>query len=182
MTAAGSVRGSPARTRPSAALVAGLSSMLTILPVPAAAQDSGSTAERETSIESLGWMAGCWTARSTAVVQEEVWLAPRGGVMLGVARSTRGGESMGHEYLRIESREGSLVFTASPSGQATAEFDVTHADDGFVRVENAEHDFPQAIEYRSVEGGLLARVFASASDADPAFEIPYRSGACPGDG
>lgn len=182
MKAVESVPGTSLRAQAIALLVTSLSLMLSWMPASLTAQEPGSTSGGGASVEGLGWMAGCWVVQGGGAVQEEVWLAPRGGVMLGVARSTRGDESIGHEYLRIESREGGLVFTASPSGQATAEFDVTRAEDGFVRVENPEHDFPQAIEYRSVERGLLARVFASTSDSAPAFEIPYRSGACPGDG
>src|SRR5262249_42052103 len=43
----------------------------------------------------LGWLAGSWSGEEHGTVSEEVWLAPRGGLMLGMHRDTGGGKNTG---------------------------------------------------------------------------------------
>lgn len=132
-------------------------------------------------------MAGCWVAGSGGNTTEEVWLPPRGGMMIGVVRSVRRGVASGYELLLLRSSVNQdtggppvLIFTADPSGQAATDFRVTRADPGFLRVENPEHDFPQRIEYRRpVPDSLIASVYGAAGDSAPAFDVAYGVGECP---
>ena len=56
------------------------------------------------------WMAGSWCAHRPTEVIEEVWLAPAGGLMLGMARTTpRSGQRTQFEFLRIELHDGTPV-------------------------------------------------------------------------
>ena len=41
-------------------------------------------------IDQAAFMTGCWERRSNTSLVEEQWLAPRGGVMLGMSRTVRG--------------------------------------------------------------------------------------------
>jgi hypothetical protein len=101
-------------------------------------------------------------------------------MMVGVARSVRGEVAVGHELLVLQSVDGRIVFTAYPSGQQPTDFEVVASDQGLLRVENPDHDFPQKLEYRlHGSDSLVAGVFAGAGDPFPAFEVPYARGKCP---
>ena len=53
-----------------------------------------------------------------------------------------------HEFLRIEDREGSLVYVALPKGaKAETDFRYVEAGEQWVRFHNPEHDFPRSIKY-----------------------------------
>jgi hypothetical protein len=102
----------------------------------------------DAEIARIGWLSGCWERRTSSSLVEEQWMAPRGGTMLGMSRTVRSDRTVAHETIRIEERDGRLVYIASPSGQATAEFTSTHVSDTLVAFENPVHDFPQRILYR----------------------------------
>lgn len=96
---------------------------------------------------------------------EEHWLAERAGLMLGVARATRGegadARVLGFEFLRIEFRAGGeAVYLAQPQGRPATEFRLTALTPGqALRFENPAHDFPKTIRYElQADGSLLATV------------------------
>ncbi|HUF14009.1 MAG TPA: DUF6265 family protein [Longimicrobiales bacterium] len=107
------------------------------------------------TIERLAWLAGCWERRAGERLLEEQWMRPRGGTMLGMSRLVRGSATLSHESMRIEERDGGLVFAAQPSGQAPAEFASQAIADSVVVFENATHDFPQRVIYRHAAGDSL---------------------------
>lgn len=137
--------------------------------------------EGTSSIEALGWMAGCWeSAPSDGNLYEEVWLAPRGGVMLGVSRTLREGEAVAHEFLRIVEEEGKLVYLADPSGQTPTRFTAPVVGDRAVTFVNPEHDFPQTIRYRSeTPDVLLARIEGERRGETRGVDFPLRRARCP---
>ncbi len=49
----------------------------------------------------LAWLAGCWELRAGPRLIEEQWLSPRGGMLLGMSRTMRGGTVVEYEHLRI---------------------------------------------------------------------------------
>ena len=114
--------------------------------------------EEDLPVERLQWMAGCWESAVGDLVVEEHWLSPRGGVVLGVSRTLRGGRTVAYEYLRIFEQSGQVVLAAHPSGQAMTEFRARAVTDSLAVFENPEHDFPQRIIYRSRPDSLWARI------------------------
>ena len=108
-------------------------------------------------------------------------MAPRGGLMVGMSRSIRGGRATGHELATISTdSDGLLVYHAEPSGQSPADFPARSVEDGRLEFVNAEHDFPQKIVYaRMDENFVHAAVFGEADGAEPVFLIPYRRVKCP---
>lgn len=133
-------------------------------------------------IQSAAWLRGCWLATSGSTEVEEVWLAPKGGIMLGVSRTVRAGTATGHELLRLHPQGGKLVLSAHPSGQSPADFGLSHASPGRLRFENPSHDFPRAIEYERVAAdSLLARVFSEVGSNEPSFVLGYARVACDDD-
>jgi predicted enzyme related to lactoylglutathione lyase len=110
-------------------------------------------------IERLGWMAGYWEGDHEGITMEEVWLEPRGGVMLGQHRDTRDGKKAFFEYLRIEERPDGLAYLASPGGRPPIEFRSIRQSDSLVVFANPNHDYPQQIRYWLDQNGALhARV------------------------
>jgi len=98
-------------------------------------------------IGALSWLAGAWRGVQDHGAYEEQWLAPAGGAMLGLSRFVEGGRMRSFEFLRIEEHADGLVFTASPSGQATTSFKLARIAGRRVEFENLEHDFPVRIIY-----------------------------------
>ena len=79
--------------------------------------------------DQLDWLAGCWERRSGETTIEEQWMRPRGGVMLGMSRTTRRDTVIEFEHLRIFDRAGRTVYAAMPSGQPSAEFETAAMSD-----------------------------------------------------
>ena len=157
--------------RPSVLSIAGAAVLLAAAPNVARAQES--------SVQSVAWMQGCWLASSGASSTEEVWMPPRGGLMMGMSRSVRDGVATGFEFVLLREVEGALVFSASPSGQTPADFVASLAAPDLLRVENANHDFPQKIEYRPAPpDSMIASVYGDVDASTPAFQVRYRRMPC----
>lgn len=126
------------------------------------------------ALDRLAWLAGSWGTPEEAGAEgppprlsEELWMAPRGGLMLGVHRDLAGTplRARAFEFLRIEERADlGLVLLASPNGRPATEFALAELADGEVVFENPEHDFPQRISYRAVGDGLEVRAEDLAGD------------------
>lgn len=100
-------------------------------------------------IETVRWLAGCWSRTDAEAGSGEQWTAPGGATMLGVSRTVREGRTVEYEFVLIRpAADGTLVYHAHPSGQAGAEFRLASAADREVVFENPAHDFPQRIGYR----------------------------------
>ena len=110
------------------------------------------------ALDDLSWLEGRWVGSAGDVVMEEIWTAPRGGVMLGLHRDVAPDRPAFFEYLRIEQREGNVVYVASPRGVGSTEFTMISSGAAEVVFENLEHDFPQRIIYRRHGNLLVARV------------------------
>jgi hypothetical protein len=152
---------------------------LAFTPGGAAAQATG-TADAA-SVEQLGWMAGCWEGTlSSGAVYEEMWLAPRAGMLVGVARMTRGDRALTFEYMRIGVETGTVTYIAQPGGREPTRFRATLLAPDSVVFENRAHDFPQRIRYRSGEPGALVATIDGERDGERrAMEFPLRRVACP---
>jgi hypothetical protein len=148
---------------------------------PARAQSPEATAHPTAA---LGWLAGCWERRAGTRLVEERWLPPRGGILLGVGRTTRGDTLVEWEQLRIYAAGDTLVYAAQPSGQPAAEFRAAPdagADSLAARVvfANAAHDFPQRVVYRRAGAdSLLARVEGTVAGRARARDFAYARARC----
>lgn len=110
----------------------------------------------------FGFMVGCW--KSADQVNKEVWSYPEGGIMFGYATTTNQGAMTTWEQSRIDLRPSRATYTASPEGQRPITFVETSpgpagtAPAASVTFENGDHDYPQRIQYRAVDGGLAATI------------------------
>ncbi|MBC7940269.1 MAG: hypothetical protein H7Z19_10985, partial [Chitinophagaceae bacterium] len=128
----------------------------------------------------LAWLTGCWAAEGAETGSVEQWLEPAGATMLGVSRTVKGGKTVAHEFMQIRlNAEGRVVFIALPSGQTEASFLATTLTDSEVVFENALHDFPQRVIYRSLPGGrLVARIEGVRRGTARAVDFPMQRVSC----
>ncbi len=122
-------------------------------------------------------------------VVEEHWMSPRGGTMLALGRTTKGGALVEHEFVVLRERGDQLAYEAHPSGQPPAVFlsrpqtrqtgtSAPSVDN--VVFENLEHDFPQRVGYeRTGADTLLAWIEGTRNGQIRRIEFPYRRSACP---
>lgn len=132
------------------------------------------------SIDAAAFLTGCWASEGNGATVEELWLPPAGGAMVGVSRTVKGDRMTLFEFLRIDRHEGRLSYIAQPRGGDPVAFALTEATSDRLRFENPQHDFPQRIVYRKVEGGgLRAELAGPATDREAPFAIDYRRVDCP---
>lgn len=127
------------------------------------------------------WLGGCWALERDGLRVEEQWMAPEGGLMLGMSRTVRQGSAAEWEFLLIRRDGEDLVLVASPSGQATTSFRLASQTRDEIVFANPDHDFPQRIAYRlGSDGALTARVEGTLEGSLKGLDFPYRSVPCPG--
>lgn len=110
-------------------------------------------------VDDLAWLGGAWVSETEEGWTEELWTAPRGGMMLGTNRSGKGAAATAFEYMRIErGKDGSISYTASPGGGSPVSFTLTSSSANEAVFENAAHDYPTRIVYRRDGDSLVATV------------------------
>nr|WP_037514358.1 MULTISPECIES: DUF6265 family protein [Sphingobium] len=101
------------------------------------------------------WLTGEWLQVRDDRWTEEVWTLPRGGVMIGVGRTGRGGVLRSWEVMRIvRAADGSLAFHGAPEGGTATIFPAIAEGVRDISFANPDHDYPQRIRYWR-EGRLL---------------------------
>jgi hypothetical protein len=127
----------------------------------------------------LKWMTGCWERRANNLVVTEQWSFPRAKMMFGAGQTTRGDSTIEYEHTRIFERDGKLVYSAQPSGQAPAEF-IADSVSGFsVIFSNPAHDFPQRVIYRRLGAdSLLGRIGGIRGGQTRGVDFSYRRVSC----
>lgn len=129
----------------------------------------------------LGWMAGCWELRTGSRVIHEQWMAPLGGMMLGMSRTVVRDTTREFEHLRIEAKGGQVSYIARPSGQAETAFVATTLTDTLVVFSNPAHDFPQRVIYRARGAdSLIARIEGDQNGQVRGMNFPMGRVSCGG--
>jgi hypothetical protein len=148
------------------------------LPVLLLAADPKPPAQAAASmvINQLAWLAGKWRTEKAGRIVEEQWMAPAGGVMLGMSRTITRGKVVDHEFMQIrEGPGGALFFIALPSGQKEAAFQVFSLSATEAVFENKQNDFPQRIIYTlRPDGSVLAAIEGPGTEGIRRVEFPYR--------
>ncbi len=135
-------------------------------------------AASQTSVTQLRWLSGCWVSESSRGVIEEQWMLPRGGSMLGMARTIRGDSLSGYELVVIQEVGDAIHYVAHPVGQPTAVFPLKEMSETSVVFENPDHDFPQRIGYTLRADSLLAWIEGTQNGETRRVGFPYRRTAC----
>lgn len=163
--------------------LAALAVALAAAPLSAQAPGTGTAAPAATPapdlVAPLAWLAGCWELRTATRVTREQWMAPAGGLMLGLSRTVVRGVAREFEYLRIEARDGRAAYVAQPGGRPPTAFGATHVSDTAAVFEAPAHDFPQVIRYRRLGAdSLLARIEGPQGGTTRAIDFPMARVRC----
>jgi hypothetical protein len=119
------------------------------------------------------WLAGTWATEDGANWSDELWTDPRGGMMLGVARSGFGPELRSWEVARIVTRhDGTLAYVVQESGKPAVEFPLVLISEEAIEFANPAHDYPQRIRYSRQGKLLIAEI--SRLDGSDAMRWNYR--------
>ena len=119
------------------------------------------------------WLAGTWAMEDGANWADELWTDPRGGVMLGVARTGFGPELQSWEIAQIKTRkDGSLAYVVQVKGQDPVEFPLVLISAEAIEFANPAHDYPQRIRYWRQGKLLMAEI--SKTDGSKAQRWNYR--------
>ncbi|HEY0117038.1 MAG TPA: DUF6265 family protein [Allosphingosinicella sp.] len=116
--------------------------------------------------DQLGWLTGNWEERRPRAEgaqqgwTDEIWMAPRGGVLLGIGRRGEGPRLGMFEFMSIRpGSDGVLVFHAQQDGEGeTIAFRLARSGPGEAVFENPNHDYPQRIAYRRSGANLVATI------------------------
>lgn len=127
----------------------------------------------------LDWLAGHWCGGEGERRIDEVWLPEAGGLLVGMSRALKGGKVESFEFMRIVSDGDATRFHVQPNGVPATVFAMAAQGDGWIRFENAEHDFPNRIEYRR-DGEMLKAYIAGPGQDGRELRIPFEYRRCGG--
>jgi hypothetical protein len=132
----------------------------------------------ETSLAALSWLAGSWVSEEGDRRIEEHWIPAAGGTMLGLSRTVVGNETVGFEFLRLESRPTGIFYIAHPGARPGTEFALTRLEGEEAVFENPAHDHPKIIRYRlEPDGTLLAVIEGDENGRHVTQDFHYRKAA-----
>jgi uncharacterized protein DUF6265 len=144
------------------------------------AQRARPSSARDSPIERIGWLAGCFEMRSGTRVVEEVRMGVRAGSMLGMGRTSTPQGLKEYELTLIAERDGGLVYEAHPSGQPAAVFKANVVTSDSVIFAAPEHDYPQIVGYaRAGKDSVIAWIDGTAGGKRKRVAFPYRRVPCP---
>jgi hypothetical protein len=113
------------------------------------------------TIANVAWIAGSWkTSSPTAPISnEEIWMAPQFGSMLGIARGLGKSALVRYEFLCMVERDGSLLYHHAPNGQMVGtRYTLTLVSADSATFENPRAAYPKVIRYtRRPDGSLEIR-------------------------
>ena len=107
-----------------------------------AAEPSPAKEPATVTVGDLAWLSGDWVEQRGDLRIEEKWYGAEAGTLLGTGRQTRQGKTIFVEFLKIEEREGAIVYAATIPKSREVVFRLTRNSPGEVLFENPRHDFP----------------------------------------
>jgi len=125
------------------------------------------------------WMAGSWTSQRDGVRMEEHWTRGDGGLMIGMHQDVAASGKISFEFLRIERRDGKLIYLAMPRARPETPFPLKSATADRIIFENPDHDFPQRIIYWRDGARLCARIEGTIKGKAESEEWCWNRMACP---
>src|SRR5207253_8963740 len=77
------------------------------------------------TVESLGWLEGCWRGAVNQREFREYWLPLRGGMIVGAGHTVLQEKTQDFEYMRVEARPDGVYYVVAPSGKRESSFKLT---------------------------------------------------------
>jgi hypothetical protein len=130
-------------------------------------------------LSDLAWMEGCWEINRATSRTIEKWGAIANGQIAGESHTFAGGFERANERLRLIARGDTIIYEATPSGQARTEFRLQPFAGEYVFA-NPDHDFPQRIVYKRVgTDSMIARIEGDRAGRRAPVTYPFRKATCP---
>ena len=131
-------------------------------------------------IQTLQFMAGCWAGPFGDQVNQEMWMAPKAGTMMGTARNVKGQQTTFSEFMFINTEKDQLGMSVqSKLGGEAVRFPVKLLKPGEVVFENPSHDFPRRILYQAKgRNGLFAKIEGTMNGKNVSEQFPMKRVAC----
>ena len=115
--------------------------------------------QNESDMEKLSWMLDRWVSSNGDTKSYEHWEKVSGTEFTGGSETIRGGDTIFSEKLSIELTGGEIIYFADVKhNPEPVGFKLTGITESEAVFENPEHDFPQKITYRYIDGKLNASV------------------------
>jgi len=136
------------------------------------------------SLALVAWMAGCWAEQGREPGSVEQWMPPAGGLMLGMARTLKGGRVVDFEFMQIRTgTDGRLIYIDQPQGRTATEFKYARQPgqkDTEAVFENPAHGFPQRVVYRLTSANRLAsRIEGTLNGKELSVDSTLQRTPCP---
>jgi hypothetical protein len=134
--------------------------------------DATTVTSARATIDDVTWLIGTWQDDSDTDPLVETW--QRGGdALTGSAKSL--GTDTFSESMRIEPRDGTLVFIVRVGEGEPVTFTATRVKHNEITFENPAHDYPQRILYQlASKDSLFARIDGATDDETMKEEFSYR--------
>jgi Domain of unknown function (DUF6265) len=120
------------------------------------AEDTDMPHADDIAADDISWLTGCWESADASA--QEVWVEDSDGSLLGFGVALNEGRIGFYEVLRISEVDGVLTYTPFPFGGPPTAFTVTTLTERQVTFIAPEHDYPQQIDYRLMDGVLRATI------------------------
>lgn len=131
------------------------------------------------STPSAAWLAGCWALEQGNRLVEESWMPERGGVMLGMSRTSVSGELKEYEFVMLKVAGSTLEYRVQAGLQPEVVFRATSASAKEVVFENPQHDFPKRVGYRlASRDSMEAWIDGGAGGKGERVVYPYHRAEC----
>ena len=129
----------------------------------------------------VAWLAGCWAQQGREAGSVEQWMAPAGGLMLGMARIVKNGRVVEFEFMQMRAdADGKLAYIAQPQGRPPTSFGLLRHGEAEAVFENPAHDFPQRVSYRrTAPDQLVARIEGQMNDKARGIDFAMQRTPCP---
>jgi hypothetical protein len=151
--------------------------LLLLASIPVFAQRSSGSTDGSPA----GWLAGCWALESGDRVVEESWMPARGGMMLGMSRTTQANRVTEHEFVLLRAVGSTLEYRVRAGDQPEVVFRAATPSASEAVFENPTHDFPKRVGYRLVSPDSLdAWIDGGAESKGPKISYGYHRVDCAG--
>jgi hypothetical protein len=127
---------------------------------------------------SAAWLAGCWALQKGDRIVEESWMPERGGVMLGMSRTSVAGQVREHEFVVLRAAGSALEYHVLAGGQPEVVFRAASPSAREAVFENPAHDFPKRVGYRLVSPDSLEAWIDGGAAEGKKTTYPYHRVDC----
>lgn len=120
---------------------------------------------QNSDMQKLSWIIDRWVSTQGESISYEHWEKTSETLFTGGSETIKNGDTIFAEKLKIELIEGNIYYIADVShNPAHVKFKLTRLTDTEAVFENPEHDFPQKITYKHIEGSLHASIEGPGKD------------------